>query len=422
MGRSMPCVLIGCGLLLGCADETSKRAAVPDRHQRDADSIAEAISRGDVPLLTQTSNAFAFDLFAKLRPREGNLLVGPAGLCTGLSIVYAGARGETAEQIGKVLHIGLNPDRFVSGMGLLARGWRQEASDEGGELRMRLAVWLQSGFPLRPAFQSTLDSGFKAESRSLDFKTAPDQALRTINEWVAAASRGKVQGLLGPETLDAQTRLVLTNVTFFHGVWDEPFLSEFTADRPFSLDGGRRIEVPTMTQVDHFAYASRDGVQILELRYRGLAQSMIVLLPARPDGLAALESALTAERLADWLSSLRQEQVAVSLPRFHLSTRLELGPLLEELGMPLAFGSRADFSGMAGEPGALSISAVVHQSDLAVDEQGTVAASATATAFKTEESSNRPMVFRADHPFLFLVRDNRTGTILFLGRVADPRG
>jgi serpin B len=267
--------------------------------------------------------------------------------------------------------------------------------------------------------------------RAADFGSDPEGARSAINRWVSEQTRDRIRDLLSPRVVDDRTRLVLVNAIHFAGRWERPFFAQDTHDEPFHLIDGETVRAPLMRRVLTVAYLEQsDGVQAVELPYEGDRLSMLVLLPARRDGLAALEKKLSAEMLRDCARAMRTREVRIVLPRFQIAgDTVDLRDALRKLGMVRALDrERADFSGINGrvppDAEALSISAVLHKSFVELDEQGTRAAAAAAVAIMTLGGPRNPPPipdFRADHPFLFAIRDRREGAILFLGRVADPR-
>jgi serpin B len=220
--------------------------------------------------------------------------------------------------------------------------------------------------------------------------------------------------------LDPLTRLVLTNAIYFKGKWASQFKPELTQDAPFTLPGGEKSTVSMMNQKERFGYSETEQLQILELPYVNDDLSMVVLLPRKTDGVKDLEKQLNSDTLKNWITGLHKREVQVFFPRFKMTSEFELGQVLGEMGMPDAFSGNADFSGMTGNKD-LFISAVVHKAYVDVNEEGTEAAAATGVVMRVTSVETPPPVFRADHPFIFLIRDNHTGSILFLGRLENPK-
>jgi serpin B len=263
----------------------------------------------------------------------------------------------------------------------------------------------------------TADGG---KLQELDFVKAAEKARQTINTWVERQTNDKIKDLIGEGVLSPLTRLVLTNAIYFKGNWASQFDEEATRDEPFTLQDGSKVQVPIMHQRATFGYAETDTLQLLEMPYVGDELSMVVLLPKKIDGMDGLEAELSCEPFWQWAEQARRREVIVALPRFKMTRKVNLERVLASMGMPEAFTRNADFSGMTGGRD-LFISAVVHQAYVDVNEEGTEAAAATGVVMRlTSVGPDRTPVFRADHPFVFLIRDRESGTILFLGRVVNP--
>ena len=365
------------------------------------------------------NTAFALDLYARLRANDGNLFFSPMSIRTALGMTYAGARGGTAREMAKVLHLPEEQLRAHAELGELVHLLNEMGKTKGCKLSLANSLWGQKGYTFLDEFLARLEREYNAGFALVDFKRNREAARRVINDWVAGKTEGKIQNLIQRGILDRLTRLVLTNAIYFKGDWKAPFKEGRTKDADFFVTADKKSQVPTMRQTRRFGCAQTEELQVLELPYAGEAVSMVVLLPKKRDGLVALEKSLTPANLSGWLGALRMRRVAVYLPRFKTEAKFELNRTLASMGMPLAFGMAADFSGMDGTK-ALYISNVIHKAYVDVNEKGTEAAAATAVIVKRKGMPAPPMVFRADHPFLFLIRDGKTGSILFLGRVVDP--
>jgi len=377
------------------------------------------------------NNAFALDLYARLRAQEGNLFLSPYSISTALAMTYAGARGETQKQMAQVLHFGLDQARLHPAFRALmaaitvptrARMRRAGPPAQMFELHIANALWGQKGYPFVEAFLKTTHENYGAGLREVDFRADTEAARLAINKWVEAQTKEKIKDLIQRGVLDRMTRLVLTNAIYFKSEWQSQFRKEATREGDFTLADGAKVKVPMMRQTRYFPYAETDDLQIAELPYVGGATSMVILLPRKADGLAALEKALNAAALAGWLQGLKHRFLALSMPRFKTTSQFALGATLKQMGMPDAFdGARANFRAMGGTPEEnLFISAVVHKAYVDVNEWGTEAAAATAVAMAGTGMPPKPVEFRADRPFLFLIRHRPTGSILFIGRVMNP--
>jgi serpin B len=373
--------------------------------------------------LVRGNNRFAVELLGQVRDQPGNLFFSPSSISTALAMTYAGARHETARQMAETLHFTLPPDRLHPAFASLIRSLESGASEGGYRLSVANRLWGPKGYHYRPDFLSITRDQYGAELAEVDF-AASEQARQTINAWISEKTEGKILDLIPSGVLDALTRLVLTNAIYFKGTWSEPFPKALTQEAPFHLTRDETTKAPLMQRQGDLRFWAGEGLKVVELPYAGGTLAMTVLLPDAIDGLPALEAGLTDEKLGRWLSGLRSRKVAVALPRFKMTSEFSLGQTLAKMGMPLAFDrNRADFSGITSvEP--LYIAAVIHKAFVDVNEEGTEAAAATGVVMKTRAAMvPQPIaVFRADHPFLFLIRDLKSGSILFLGRVVNPNG
>jgi serpin B len=376
----------------------------------------------DAAAVVAGNNQFAFDLYALLAKNQGNLFLSPASLSTALAMTYAGARGPTADEMAKTLHFPLDQKQLHPALAALLRAWKAEGKQRGYQLSVANALWGQKGFGFLPDFVTLTRANYGAGLVEVDFAGNAALARKTINEWVEKQTQDKIQELFQPGVLNADTRLVLTNAIYFKGDWAKPFQKQQTQADAFHLSAGQKIKVPLMHRTGDYHYLDGGTFQALELPYVGNDLSMVVLLPRQRDGLADLEKTLSAARLAEWLPRLQKRQVAVALPKFKMTGEFQLNQVLAGSGMPSAFDKdRADFTGMNGTGPRLFITVVVHKTFVDVNEEGTEAAAATGVGISL---TSVPLLqtFRADHPFVLVIRDTRTGSILFLGRVVNPQG
>jgi len=376
----------------------------------------------DKAAVVDGNNAFAVALYGQLRNQSGNLFFSPASVSTALAMTYAGARGDTASQMAKALHFTLPPERLHPAMGALLADFN--SAHNGYQLRVANALWAQRDYPILDSFLKLNKANYGAGFNQVDFKGATEAARSTINHWVAQKTENKINDLIQPGALNAETRLVLTDAIYFKGDWQRHFERGATKEEDFHLSPTQRIRVPLMNRQSGFNYFDGGRFQALELPYVSGELSMIVLLPRELDGLPDMERSLTPTNMRQWLSQLRPfSKVIVAFPRFKMTQQFGLGGTLAKMGMPKAFERDADFSGMSNERD-FFISAVIHKAFIDVNEEGTEAAAATSVvmvgAVAHLPDPTPPVVFRADHPFIFVIRDNRSGSILFMGRVTDP--
>lgn len=375
----------------------------------------------DISTVVQGNTAFALELYHQLRQASENLFFSPYSISNALAMTYAGARGQTATEMAQVLHFQLAPNRLHPAFAQLITALE---ADNGSPYQLAIAnrLWGQQNEAFLPEFLNLTERYYNAPLQQLDFINATENARLTINSWVEQKTQNKIQNLLPEGTVDSLTRLVLTNAIYFKGNWLVPFDESQTQNQPFYLSSGETIEVPMMHQMEYWNYAHLDGLQVLELPYQGETLSMVILVPEEPDGLAALEQQLTPDHLQQWLVAAEEypmmmdgAPVSIWLPKFKLTSTLELEDTLSAMGMPQAF-SDADFSGMNGQKD-LAISQVIHKAFVEVNEQGTEAAAATAVVAITRGGTQN---CRIDRPFIFLIRDRESESILFLGRVVNP--
>jgi len=395
------------------------------------------------PTATDTAsrnNGFASDLYAQLNKtnRDKNLFLSPYSISAALGMTAQGARGKTADQMNKVLNIGGD---FQAGMAEIT----QELNPKNATFALSVTngLWVDQTFPLAAGFVGDCKKNYDAGVVGMDFVHNAEGARKQINTAIAAQTHDKIQDLIPHGAVDSSTALVLTNAIYFKGAWVTPFTKQATTDQPFHAADGKDVTVKMMQAPSsaNWAYGETDDAQIVSLPYKGAelpaaggaprgyvptgpsTMSMLVVLPKKAGGLAALEQQATAANIAKWVGALRSQNVVVFLPRFTMTTQFELSKELKALGMTDAFSGAADFSGIsASAANKLAISAVIHKAFIDVNEEGTEAAAATAvmmvgSAFRP----GQPIQFRADHPFLFMIRHEPTGSILFMGHVNNPK-
>ncbi len=373
-------------------------------------------ARTNLNAVVEGNTAFAVDMYHQLRTKPGNLFLSPYSLSSALAMTYAGARGETERQMARTLHFTLPQNRVHGQLAELQASLNAAPRSNAIELLVASSLWPAKGLILKSDYLDRVRKNYQGSLKPLDFGQT-EAARQTINRWVEEQTRDKIKELFKPGLLDPGTVLVLANAIYFKGAWATPFNVEFSQTLPFHLSSGEKINATMMhDRSKECGYHAGPELQLLELPYEGDRLSMIILLPTKVNGLTALEQRLTAPELQAWVGSLQKTEAEVWLPRFKAAAEFRLDEQLKVLGMMDAFSGAADFSGMFESRGA-TISAVVHKAIVEVNEAGTEAAAATGVVIRV---SARP-IFRADHPFLFLIRDRSTSTILFLGRIVNPQ-
>ena len=378
-------------------------------------------SREDIAAAVQGNNAFAVDLYGQLRKQSGNLFFSPESISTAFAMAYTGASGQTASEIAATLHFTLPPDRLHPAMGALLSGLN--AAHPGYQLRVADALWAQQDLKFRDHFLKLIATDYGAGLKLVNFETSPEAARASVNRWVEQKTENKIEDLLPPGSVNRATRLVLANAIYFKGDWQTQFSKASTRNEDFHLSATQAIKAPLMHLRAKLGYFNGGTFQAVKIPYKSGELSMIVLLPNDLAGLPALERSLTLANLQAWLGELLGGgEVILTLPKFKMTEQFELNGVLAALGMRQAFDrNTADFSAMTGKRD-LWISAAFHKAYIDVNEEGTEAAAATGMAVMSMAMAYEPppVVFRADHPFVFLIRDNKSGSILFMGRVTDP--
>ncbi len=379
-----------------------------------------------------SNNALAFDLYAlasTLKSESANFAFAPISISSALSMTLDGARGATATQMNTVLHLTTGRSDAVASAGHLLKSIEASAVAANVDLKITNRLFGARDFRFEPEFLHRSAGVFGAPLESLDFARASEKSRLHINHWVETQTENRIKDLLPMGGISANTRLVLTNAVYFSADWNQTFAARSTHPAAFQLTETKSVLVPTMSQSAVFCFSKNKSVSVLEMPYVGGTTSILFVLPDKSSTLAALEATLEATLLNQWLNALQPQQVLVYLPKFEINSTESLSKHLTSLGMPLAFDAdAADFSGIAkpSSKGAkLSISEIFHKAFIKVDEVGTEAAAATAVVVESDGAAFNPNAtpiaeFRADRPFVFILRDVKTGAILFIGRVSDP--
>jgi serpin B len=365
-----------------------------------------------------SNNGFALDLYRRLGARDGNLAFSPISIYTAAGMACAGARGQTQSEIAKALHFSLPQQDIHLAFHELLDGFNTIPQQNGLNLTVTESLWLRAGCCLKETFLELIRSNYDAEAYSLDFGNKTLAANR-INAWVEQRTAGRIKDFVNADQIEQNTRLLLCSAMYFKGKWQTQFDGEDTRPGPFYISPTQTVVVPMMSEFAELKTAIDDSVQILEIPYSGGRISMIIIVRPAPGDLLALEQELTVANLHSWVTSLEQCEpckTAVSLPRFALKQSFDLVNDLKSLGVSSAFSANADFSGMDGTTN-LFIEDAIHKAVIVVNETGTQASAVTRV--HTSQKS-MPATFRADSPFIFLIRDNHTGCILFMGRVVNP--
>ena len=391
-----------------------------------------SVSAADLEALTRGNADFAFDLYRSVAETEGNLFFSPHSISTALAMTYAGASGDTERQMSETLRFGLPQDDLhpafnALDLSLVTREYTDEDEQEGFRLNIANAIWGQEDYGFLPEFLDTLAVNYGDGVRPVDFQGDPEGSRARINDWVAETTEERITELIPQDAIDRFTRMVLANAIYFKASWQHPFEKEATSPGAFHLLDGSEREVPMMRQQASLRYAKGDGYQAVELPYKGGDVAMTVLLPDAGK-FRDFEESLSGDSVKSILEELEGEPVRLTMPKFEVETAFSLSDTLSNLGMPDAFDdTAADFSGMDGRVCrargdiCLLISDVLHKAFASVDEAGTEAAAATAVIIGvTRANPTEPLTVVVDRPFLFVIRHQATGAILFIGRVLSP--
>ena len=403
-------MLVGLGLTIGC-----QRAVEPIN---DLGPPPSEVSPEDLTALVEGNNQFALDLYKKLAETEkGNIFFSPYSISSALAMTYAGARGQTAEEMAKVLGIAKLGDKVHPAHASLAYKLKSAGGKDKPEFHIANALWGQQGLPFKPEFLQLTRRHYGAGLQEVNFGDT-ENARGTINKWVGEQTREKIPELLKPGVLSNDTKLVLTNAIYFKADWLRPFDKDSTHDGTFHRTPTETVRVPFMHQEASFRVAGIGDARVLELPYVGGEYAMLIVLPNKPEDLGRIQAGLTSESISGWLAKATEHKYDIMLPKFKMQMAANLVPALQQLGMTTAFNMNfADFSGCE-ESKQLFIAGVEHQATIDVDEFGTTAAAATAVTVVMASAGPR---FVVDRPFLVIIRSKQTGAIVFVGKVMNPK-
>jgi len=388
-----------------------------------AGNAVPMVPTADELCVVNGSNEFTFALYNELRKdpanQDANLFISPFSVSSAMAIVYEGARAETADEIRSVFHFPQNDTIRRQGFSGITTLMNRET--QGNVLRTANALWAEKTFPFRTDYIETAHRYYAAEVTNLDFINEPEHSRHTINAWVMDRTEDRIPELVPERAIKTDTRLVITNAVYFKGQWETSFKPENTREMDFRITPNSTVRVPMMVRGSEGVLSRTtytQDIQVLALPYRpenGRNLSMIIIMP-REDDLSVVEDQLNAPMLSETMSQLKYREVNIQIPRFQIATEYRLKKPLENLGMPVAFTMDADFSGMDGM-GVLYIDTIFHKAFVKVNEEGTEAAAATAIKVVLVSAKS---VFTVDHPFVFLIIEERSGNILFIGRIVNP--
>ncbi len=373
-----------------------------------------ALAAQDGPTLVKDIAEFAFSLYPALD--ESNLIFSPYSVATNLSMVYIGARGETETQMNQALHLSLNRKAIGKASFALSQSLLPSNAKNSFQLNIANAIWVDQGIFLLSDFRYAIEKQFNAKLGMINFAET-GQSLDTINHWVSSQTQDFIPHLLNAEDLNTETRLVLTNAAYLQGAWTSPFNPAKTIEAPFHSMSGPSNSTEMMQQTSTFPYYENDMIQAVALPFIGGNLSFVVFLPKSESNFLPLFDDLK-ESWSDWLSSMTSKRIALQLPKYTLNNRFDLKKPLEQLGMEDAFDSDANFVGIDGMRD-LFLNKVLHEAYISVDENGVVAAAATAAPASVKGANAHPISMVVDHPFLFFIVDLKTHAMLFMGKIEE---
>ena len=384
------------------------------------------IPQSDLTTLVNGNNIFAINLFHTLQTQDGNLVFSPYSISLALAMTYAGAHNQTESQMAKAMQFNLPQDQLHPAFNALDLALANEGKAQGSngqpmQLNIANAVWAEQSYSFQQAYLDLIAKHYGTGIQQANFKKNFDAVRQQINNWVSNQTKNKINDLLAPGSVDALTRMVLVNAIYFKADWDVPFDANNTSDSNFNRLDGSQSQVKMMNNGKlTLPYIKGNGYQAVELPYNGNTAAMDIIMPDQGN-FQNFESTLDAQKINEIFNSMQSTPIALGLPKFTFTTNFSLSDQLKSLGMTDAFDSnKADFSGMTGNHD-LFISDVIHKAYVAVDEKGTEAAAATAVIMEAMSAPMQQKVHLViDHPFIFIIRDLKSGQILFVGRVLNP--
>jgi serine protease inhibitor len=369
--------------------------------------------------MIKSNNTFAFELFPYVKSDQQNSFFSPYSISAALAMTYAGARGESEKQISKVLHFDSNQTKFHPSYKALLGYISSLNKADTLTLLCANSMWAQKNYPFSDSYFKLVSKFYDAGLQNLDFKADAEGSRKIINNWVEEKTKSKIQNLLIPGILSDLTRLVLVNAIYFYGSWDKAFDEKETSKAQFYIEGKNNVQADLMHMLFRFRYLDDGDKKIIEIPYLGKTVSMLVILPKENKNLNSIEKSLNLDNYSLWLSMMTEQKIHLYLPKFKVTSEFELSDALKKMGMPHPFSKEADFSGMTGHMD-LMIDKIVHKAFVEVNERGTEAAASTAVIMREKSGMVDIPEFRADHPFIFIIKENKYNSILFMGEINDP--
>jgi serpin B len=369
--------------------------------------------------ISDGNNRFAADVYKQIKTEPVNQFYSPLSISSALAMTYAGAKGETLKQMSNTLYFSENQEELHSNFSHLIK-MLTETEAEGIQLNIANSLWLQENMQVLDQYLSITNKYYQAGINKVNFITNPENSRKTINNWVEKNTNNKIIDLLPDGSIHSQTRMVLVNAIYFNGAWEKVFDKNKNTTEPFFVFKTCETQATFMNNYINSGFYEDNLLSIAEIPYRNKNQSMIIILPKSKYGLKEVEKLFEQNLLPDYFEKMEDRRINLSIPKFKSESTYKLQEELSKMGMPVAFSNNADFSGITGDK-SLAIDKVIHKAFIDVNEEGTEAAAATAVTMRKTAILLDEAQFKADHPFIYLIKDNETNTILFVGRLMNPK-
>lgn len=395
--------------------------------QPTAESEQEALVQ-NIRSLTKGNNTFATDLYFKLKDSSDNIIASPYTVSSAMSMAYAGAQGLSKGQINAVMHYLPQSENLYAAFAalnkILATSWSQGPNEN--KIFIANSLWVQQEMRIMPDFRRVMNTYYKSDFKQVDFARNPGSAIMQINNWVKEKTQGRIEEMLGENDVSNATRMVLIASIFLKAVWEAPFDPVFTKQAPFFVNRNKTVSVPMMNTTATFPVYEANDFTVIEMPYRRNREldpqiSFVAIVPKDRFGLSRIESGFSVNKLDEWMANMTSQKVILSFPKFKLTSAFDLTSILKNLGITVAFGEDADFSEINGEHD-LMLTSVFHKAYLSVDEKGSEAVAATAVTIglKSVLEPVKTLALEVNRPFMFLILDRTTDSILFIGRLTLP--
>ena len=413
-------VLLLLGLLfIGCTSPpiTKSTGLIGFTKLDDSKATTEGVNE-----IVLANNQFAIDYYNQLDKENKNIFFSPFSISTAIAMTYEGTDGKTAEEIRKVFYFPQNNEQRKSSFAKIYNTLNNELKNEKITLNIANAIWKEKEYTFKKDFLETINKYYYGKTNSVDFKNAPEPSRKKINEWVEKQTNNKIQKLIPGGVISTYTKMVLTNAIYFKGKWTNLFEQKNTKEKDFLVSEDKNVKTQMMYQTDNFKYYEDTNFQYLQMNYKGNKISMLVILPKDKNGKTIYDFNIpTAKKIPNVINSLKTKEVKINFPKIELRTNYSLKKDLQKMGMKEVFTNNANFSKMDPK-NKLKVSEIYHKTYLKVDEEGTEAAAATAIVIAgTTSVPLPPKVFNANHPFAFIIKENKTGEILFIGKIVNPQ-